>query len=142
MPKTNDASGPTYFGMEGHVVDSHDRVHEVDPSRKVTGEVVDGYESDEREIEDRAVISNEVAPQISPSDGLPTAPTPVPGAPAVGEAERKAREEAEQEDGTLPDPAKRPAPEQEKEVPSSPGSNSRSSRTTSAKLSQKSGSDK
>ncbi len=135
MPKTNDATGPTYFGMEGHVVDSHDRVHEVDPSRTVTGEVVEGYESDEREIEPREVISEDTNPTVSPSDGLPAGPTPVEGAPAVGDAERRAQER-EQEEAS----AERSAPEKEKtteEVASSRGSNSPASRTSSAKSGDK-----
>jgi hypothetical protein len=142
MPKTNDASGPTYYGMEGHVVDSHDRVHEVDPSRTVTGEVAGGFESDEREIEDRSQgASNEVAPQISPSDGLPSAPTPIEGMPPKDDAERRAREEAENPEGEVPGPDKRPAPEKE-EVASSRGSSSPASRTSSAKSGEKKTSDK
>ncbi len=52
MPKAN-ANGATYYGVEGHVLDSHDRVSELDPSRNVDGTVVDNFESDERDMEDR-----------------------------------------------------------------------------------------
>jgi hypothetical protein len=135
MPKTNDGSGPTYYGMEGHVVDSHDRVHEVDPSRTVTGEVVEGFESDEREMEDRDVVSGDPHPVVSPSDGLPAAPTPVEDVPPVDDAIRRDQERREEED-----PAKRSAPEKEKtteEVASSRGSNSPVSRASNAKSSEK-----
>jgi hypothetical protein len=137
MPKTNDASGPTYYGMEGHVVDSHDRVHEVDPSRTVTGEVVEGFESDEREIEDRSTgAANEVAPQISPSDGLPAGPTPIEGMPAKTDAEQRARDAEENPDGETPGAAKRSAPEKE-EVASSRGSSSSASRVSNARSAEK-----
>lgn len=52
MPKKNHESA-TAAGYEGHVLDARDNVHELDPSRNVDGTVVDGYESDERDLSDR-----------------------------------------------------------------------------------------
>jgi hypothetical protein len=65
MPKTNDATGATYQGYEGVVEHAGGRastryeeealrgLSQLDPSRRVNGEVVEGFESDERQIEPR-----------------------------------------------------------------------------------------
>ena len=62
MPTISQA-GPTSAGYEGHVLDGAGKVHELDPSRNVDGTVVDGYESDERQLEDREIHTGP-----SPSD--------------------------------------------------------------------------
>jgi hypothetical protein len=72
MPKKSMESA-TYYGHEGLVVDANDKVHEVDPSRNLDGSVVDGYESDERTLEDRPGSEQ---PGV-PLRGLPDAPTTV-----------------------------------------------------------------
>lgn len=65
MPKTNDATGATYDGYEGVVEHAGGRastryeeealrgLSQLDPSRRVNGEIVEGFESEEREIEPR-----------------------------------------------------------------------------------------
>lgn len=50
MPKTN-VNGATYAGNDGIVEDAVGRLSQLDPSRNLDGSVVDGFESDEREIE-------------------------------------------------------------------------------------------
>jgi hypothetical protein len=52
MPKINQA-GATYYGQEGLVTNGDGVISQLDPSRNADGTVVDGYESDERELEDR-----------------------------------------------------------------------------------------
>lgn len=52
MPKAN-AAGGTYYGYEGLVEDANNRVSELDPSRNADGTVVDGFESEERDLSDR-----------------------------------------------------------------------------------------
>ncbi len=72
MPKTNDASGATYEGHEGVVEHAGgyastrrpDGLSELDPSRNLDGTVVEGFESDEREIEDRDAGVAEVGPVL------------------------------------------------------------------------------
>lgn len=66
MPKTN-AGGATYAGHEGLVVDGEGKVSELDPSRNADGTVVDGYESDERDLKDRD-------PGESPAEIVPIEP--------------------------------------------------------------------
>lgn len=51
MPKTNDASGATFYGHEGIVQAANGRLDQVDPSRNPDGSIVEGFESDERDIE-------------------------------------------------------------------------------------------
>lgn len=51
MPKTSHA-GSTYYGQEGHVVDAEGKVSELDPSRNADGSVVDGFDSEERDLSD------------------------------------------------------------------------------------------
>jgi hypothetical protein len=73
MPKTNQA-GATYDGHEGLVTDGEGKVSELDPSRNPDGSVVDGYESDERELKDRAITTKTTSgdaddKEASPSDG-------------------------------------------------------------------------
>lgn len=60
MPKTNDATGATYAGYEGVVEHAGGfgstrpgGLSQLDPSREVDGSVTEGFESEEREIEDR-----------------------------------------------------------------------------------------
>lgn len=60
MPKTNDATGATYAGYEGVVEHAGGfgstrpgGLSQLDPNREVDGSVVEGFESEEREIEDR-----------------------------------------------------------------------------------------
>lgn len=60
MPKTNDATGATYAGFEGVVEHAGGfgstrpgGLSQLDPNREVDGSVVEGFESEEREIEDR-----------------------------------------------------------------------------------------
>jgi hypothetical protein len=50
MPKKSEATGATFAGHEGIVEDANQRLWEVDPSRNADGTVVDGFESDERDI--------------------------------------------------------------------------------------------
>jgi hypothetical protein len=52
MPKINQA-GATYYGQEGLVTNGDGVISQLDPSRNADGTVVDGYESDERDLEDR-----------------------------------------------------------------------------------------
>lgn len=52
MPKKSMVSA-TYAGHEGIVEDARDNLHQLDPSRNLDGSVVEGFESEDREIEDR-----------------------------------------------------------------------------------------
>lgn len=49
-PKKSEATGATFAGHEGIVEDANQRLWEVDPSRNADGTVVDGFESDERDL--------------------------------------------------------------------------------------------
>jgi len=100
MPKANHG-GATFYGYEGVVLDSHDRPSELDPSRNVDGSVVDGYESDERDLTDR-------------KDEAPAVPV---DAPVPAESEKPDEQDDESES----------ADKGEKEVPSSPGHSSKAS---------------
>ncbi len=66
MPKTN-AGGATYHGHSGIVADGEGKLSELDPSRNVDGSVVEGFESEDRELTDRdaEVTTTEVGPQES-----------------------------------------------------------------------------
>lgn len=134
MPKTNDATGATYEGHEGIVEHAGGRgstrpggLSEVDPNRELDGSVVEGYESEDREIEDR--------------EGA---------APAEPRLQETGEEEAETRDEPLERTEEKPAenPEERRlanertegksgEVASSRGSNSAASRSNSAKTSPK-----
>ncbi len=57
MPKTNDPGGATYFGYEGVVEHAGGRgstrpggLSELDPNLNVDGTVVDGFESEDRDL--------------------------------------------------------------------------------------------
>jgi hypothetical protein len=65
MPKINNV-GPTFYGTEGLAVDGNQVIHQLDPSRNVDGSVVEGFESDERVIEDQDGAHGAVgeAPQV------------------------------------------------------------------------------
>lgn len=65
MPKTSE-SGATYYGHEGLVEDGQGKVSELDPSRNADGSVVEGFESDERELDDRD--AGEAATEVQPVD--------------------------------------------------------------------------
>ena len=52
MPKKSMVSA-TYAGHEGIVEDARDNLHQLDPSRNLDGSVVEGFESEDREIQDR-----------------------------------------------------------------------------------------
>lgn len=75
MPKKSEATGATYQGHEGIVEDANQRLWEVDPSRNANGTVVDGFESDERDIsspDDPALpgrASDDLAVSESDEDG-------------------------------------------------------------------------
>jgi hypothetical protein len=130
MPKTNDVTGATYEGHEGIVEHAGGRgstrlggLSEVDPSRELNGSVVEGFESDEREIEER-------------EGGAPAEPQLLPAEP---DRESKPLEETEEEPAR--DASERrqrsETPATEKEVPSSRGSSSAASRNTSEKTQPK-----
>lgn len=51
MPKTN-YGGATYAGHTGIVENAAGELSELDPSRNVDGSVVDGYESEDRDLKD------------------------------------------------------------------------------------------
>ena len=113
MPKTNDASGATYLGHEGIVEHAGGAgstrpggLSEVDVSRNLDGTAVDGYESEEREVEDRegAALAE---PTLLPAPETEDAP--------------ETKEQPEQE-----------TKEREEATPSA-GSNSAASRSNSAK---------
>lgn len=53
MPKIDAEGRPSYAGQEGLVTNAVGEVHQVDPSRNVDGSRVDGYESEDRTVEDR-----------------------------------------------------------------------------------------
>lgn len=59
MPKTNDATGATYAGHEGIVEHAGGAgstrpggLSQVDPSRELDGSVVEGFDSEERQLKD------------------------------------------------------------------------------------------
>ena len=115
MPKTNDATGATYEGHEGIVEHAGGRgstrlggLSEVDPNRELDGSVIEGYESEDRDLEER-------------EGGAPAEPRLLPEEP-----ERR----SEPLESTEEKPASGP---EEREVKSSPGSNSGASRSNSAK---------
>lgn len=89
MPKATHA-GATYYGYEGTVVDARDRVSELDPSRNVDGSVVDGFESDERTIEDRQAGDYPASTRVGEALSLEP-PTPQ-------EDEQDEREQQEEEE--------------------------------------------
>lgn len=103
MPKINAEGMPTSAGMEGHVLGADGREHEIDPSRNADGTVVDGYESDQRELKDRGQ---------GEGPGVQDPPVPTEDNPAYregrdadpqhpsdndGNAQDQQREQAEQE---------------------------------------------
>jgi hypothetical protein len=73
-PKKSEGTGATYAGHEGHVEDANQRLWEVDPSRNVDGTVVDGFESDERDISNPDEPTQPAGPDhdlaVSESDDL------------------------------------------------------------------------
>lgn len=78
MPKTNDATGATYDGYQGVVEHAGGAgstrpggLSELDPSRNIDGSVVDGFESDEREIseEEPNALGADVTPIAPASEG-------------------------------------------------------------------------
>ncbi len=103
MPKANHG-GATFYGYEGVVLDSHDRPSELDPSRNVDGSVVEGFESDERDLTDRKDGE-------APEDALASGPVP------VTEQDEKKTEEVPSSDGD----SSKPSPLNS--VPSKPQSN-------------------
>jgi len=67
MPKSNHG-GATYYGNEGIVEDANGRLSQLDPSRNVDGSVVDGFESDERDLSpvEDAPVEKEEEPDEKP----------------------------------------------------------------------------
>lgn len=63
MPKVSGSGNATAYGQEGHIVGADGVLSELDPSRNVDGSVVDGYESDERDL------SEEPGGQEEPEEG-------------------------------------------------------------------------
>lgn len=74
MPKKSEATGATFAGHEGIVEDANQRLWEVDPSRNVDGTVVNGFESDERDISNPEDPATPAGPDrdlaVSESDDL------------------------------------------------------------------------
>lgn len=129
MPKKS-LERATWYGNEGLVVDANDKLHELDSARNLDGSVVDGFESDERTVEDRDGSEQALL------RGLPDDPRPVefdnsdltgdlakaapsgqtadgeliPGSMSnTEEQEREAREQSDPE-FVQPEPDEKPAP--------------------------------
>jgi hypothetical protein len=142
MPKTNDASGATYYGHEGIVEHAGGAgstrpggLSEVDHARNLDGTVIAGYESEEREVEDREG-AHPAEPILLPSEDENTPDTEER---PLGEREpdKEERQHPGQEKGgerNFFEPNK--GAETEKEVPSSRGSSSEESQSSSAKPSK------
>lgn len=92
MPKTTHA-GASYFGHEGVVEDANGKLSQLDSARNVDGTVVDGFESENRDIED---VPNE-SPVADPT-----------GVTLASDPQRDVREEEPVED-------EKPADEREDE---------------------------
>lgn len=110
MPKKSEATGATYAGHEGIVQDANQQLWEVDPSRNADGTVVDGFESDERELS-------------SPNE--PTAPTRADDDLAASETDDAGQEKPRSVKAEASDA-------QEEGGSSSAGSNSSASKTSPA----------
>lgn len=88
-PKINEAGAASFYGNEGHVTNAVGAVSELDPSRNADGSVVDGYESDEREIEEREPGQHADEPTtLAPADEPEGADTEEDDAPAEAEDEK------------------------------------------------------
>jgi hypothetical protein len=127
MPKTNDASGATYYGHEGIVEHAGGAgstrpggLSEVDHARNLDGSVIDGYESEEREVEDV-------------EGGRPAEPILLER-PETEEKPLGDREDHSDEGVSSTETEQRT--ETEKEVPSSRGSSSEASLSSNAKTSR------
>jgi hypothetical protein len=99
MPKTNHG-GATYYGHEGIVENARGELSQLDPSRNVDGSVVDGFESDERQLEDR-----ENGQPVADPTGVSVAEDPKDE--KNDGAEERAENEEEREE---PQPAAKPKP--------------------------------
>lgn len=96
MPKTNDNTGATYAGYEGVVEHAGGPgstrpggLSELDPSRNLDGSVVDNFESDERELDDRdgpLSVVGEVRPVEQPTTAEPLADRDESGEASGGES--------------------------------------------------------
>lgn len=94
MPKTNDATGATYQGVQGVVQAATGRLDEVDPSLNLDGTVKDGYESDERPDLGQDGEEREV---LTADDDLSTVkdePTDQPAPPSDTEKDAAGREQS------------------------------------------------
>lgn len=123
MPKINQA-GATYYGQEGLVTNGDGVISQLDPSRNADGTVVDGYESDERELEDR--------------DGTPgdkREPGVVEGNEPVVQPAREREPEPQSENEKGSEPGSLHKTENEGSDSLSRGNSSGASQTTSAKTS-------
>jgi hypothetical protein len=120
MPKTNYA-GATYAGHEGIVENAVGELSQLDPSRNVDGSVVDGFESDERELDER----EEVAPYADPT-GVSVVDKP--------EANAAGSEASEEEQSVKPEDTKPEEPKvaSKRGTPKSPTSTQRTAGRKSA----------
>lgn len=96
MPKTAANGSASMAGGEGIVQDAQDGRWQLDPSRNLDGSAVDGYESDEREIDEE-----------QPTPGLFEAPRPI-DTPAEQEPQESPAEEHQQEREQEEKPAPKP----------------------------------
>jgi hypothetical protein len=90
MAKTAANGSASMAGGEGIVQDAQDGRWQLDPSRNLDGTAVDGYESDEREIDEE-----------QPTPGLFEAPRPI-DTPAEQEPQESPAEEREEKPAPKP----------------------------------------
>jgi hypothetical protein len=133
MPKKSEATGATYQGHEGIVEDANQRLWEVDPSRNVDGTVVDGFESDERQLSgpDEATLPGKADDDLAVSETGSTGqekPRSTKAEASDAENARASAGASGPEDVTA---------DEKKEGASSAGSSSSASKTSPASSTQK-----
>lgn len=146
MPKTNDATGATIYGNEGIVQAATGRLDQVDPSRNPDGSVIEGFESDEREIEEPRERfepqTADVAPQLNEQeaerqeelrDAALAAPLSLDGKMS---GQEEAEERAEKKDETAEQPVSPADSQRGSEVAKGDTSSDGNSSQTSAKKSR------